>query len=249
MTTLTATKVNGIPAVTIKGGDVEMTPMQSMANKMWAPWIIMGLMIVVISFIVGIVLSGIEASYFENSKETREAATRGTAIALEQARIQSLMAWVPGFKFLGLGFMLGGITFLLATILGNLRIAGGKVQRALGADQIVIKKPMTGTLFPMLMMMGMMILVVALGVSIWLATQSHDYWNHSIATVLNPAAAGSETLRDLGVIKATGAWLAPLKFVGMAFLFSGIALALVTTVSVLRFQAARLSELASLKGR
>ena len=249
MTTLTATKVNGIPAVTIKGGEVEMTPMQSMANKMWAPWIIMGLMIVVISFIVGIVLSGIEATYFENSKETREAATRGTAIALEQARIQSLMAWVPGFKFLGLGFMLGGITFLLATILGNLRIAGGKVQRALGADQIVIKKPMTGTLFPMLMMMGMMILVVALGVSIWLATQSHDYWNHSIATVLNPAAAGSETLRDLGVIKATGAWLAPLKFVGMAFLFSGIAIALVTIVSVLRFQAARLSELASLKGR
>ena len=34
---------------------------------------------------------------------------------------------------MGLGFMLGGITFLLATILGNLRVAGGRVQRALGA--------------------------------------------------------------------------------------------------------------------
>ena len=249
MTTLTATKVNGIPAVTIKGGDVEMTGMQSMANKMWAPFVVMGLMIVVISFIVGIVLSGIEASYFENSKEAREAATRGSAIAVEQARIQSLLAWVPGFKFLGLGFMLGGITFLLATILGNLRVAGGRVQKALGVDQIVIKKPITGTLFPMLMMMGMMILVVALGVSIWLATQSYDYWNNSIATVLNPAIAGSETLRDLGVIKATGAWLTPLRFVGMAFMFSGIALALVTIISVLRFQAARLSDLASSKSR
>ena len=249
MTTQTATRINGIPALTIKGADVGMTGMQSMASKMWAPWVVMGLMIVVISFIIGIVLSGISGSYFENSKEAREAATRGSSIALEQARIHSLMAWVPGFKFLGLGLMLGGITFLLATILGNLRVAGGKVQRALGADQVVIKKPLSGTLFPMLMMMGMMILVVVLGVSIWLATQSHDYWNHSIATVLNPAAAGSETLRDLGVIKATGAWLAPLKFVGMAFLFSGIALALLTIVSVLRFQAARLAELASSNGR
>lgn len=247
MTTQTATKINGIPAITIKGGDVEMTGMQSMANKMWAPWVVMGLMIVVISFIIGIVLSGIEGSYFENSKEARETAVRGSSIALEQARIQSLMAWVPGFKFLGLGFMLGGITFLLATILGNLRVAGGRVQRALGVDQIVIKKPLSGTLFPMLMMMGMMILVAAFAVSIWLATQSHDYWNNSIATVLNPAASGSETLRELGVIKATGAWLTPLKFVGMAFLFSGIALALVTIVSALRFQAARLAELASVK--
>ena len=147
---------------------------------------------------------------------------------------------------MGLGFMLGGITFLLATILGNLRVAGGRVQRALGADQVVIKEPMSGSLFPMLMM-GMMILVAALGVSIWLATQSFDYWNNSIATVLNPAAAGSDTLRDLGVIEATAAWLTPLRFVGMAFLFSGIALALVTIVSVLRFQAARLVELAGAK--
>lgn len=244
MTTQVATKVAGIPAITIKGGNVAMTGMQSMANKMWAPWIVMGLMIVVASFVVGIVLSSIEASYFENSKEVREAAVRGSSVALEKARIESLMAWVPGFKFLGLGLMLGGITFLLATILGNLRVAGGKVQKALGAEQTVIKKPLTGTLFPMLMMMGMMILVAALGISIWLSTQSHDYWNNSVATVLNPAGEGSEILRQLGVIKATGAWLTPLKFVGMAFLFSGIALALVTIVSVLRFQAARLTELA-----
>ncbi len=154
------------------------------------------------------------------------------------------MAWVPGFKFLGLGFMLGGITFLLATILGNLRVAGGKVQKALGADQTVIKKPLTGVLFPVLMMMGMMVLVAAFGVSIWLATETHSYWNNSIATVLNPAVAGSDVLRDLGVIKATAAWLTPLKFLGMALLFSGIALALITIVSVLRFQAARLTELA-----
>ena len=247
MTTQTATKVNGIPAITIKGSDVEMTGMQSMANKMWVPMVVMGLMILMISLIVGFVMSGYASSYFENSKEVRDAATRGSDIALEQARIHSIMSWLPGFKFFGLGLMLGGITLLLATILGNLRVAGGKVQRALGADQIVIKKPMTGVLFPILMMMGMMILMVTLGISIWLGTLSHDYWNHSIATVLNPAAAGSDTLADLGVINAVKAWLVPLKFVGMAVMFSGIALALVTIVSVLRFQASRLVELATAK--
>ena len=43
--------------------------------------------------------------------------------------------------------------------------------------------------------------------------------------------------------------MAPLKFAGMAFLLSGIALALVTIVSVLRFQAARLVELATAKSQ
>ena len=77
MTTQVATTVAGIPAITIKGGLVSMTGMQSMASKMWAPWVVTGLMIVAISFVIGIVMSGIEASYFENSKEVREAATRG----------------------------------------------------------------------------------------------------------------------------------------------------------------------------
>ncbi len=247
MTTQTATRVNGIPAVTVKGGDVAMTGMQSMANRMWAPMVIMGLMILVISLIIGFFLSGYAASYFENSKEVREAATRGSAIAIDQARIHSIMVWLPGFKFLGLGLMLGGITFLLATILGNLRVAGGKIQRALGADQIVIKKPMTGNLFPMLMMMGMMVLMTTFGISVWLGSVTYDYWNNSIATVLNPAAAGSGLLSDLALIKSTLAWLVPLKFVGMALLFSGIALALLTIVSALRFQAARLTELAMAK--
>ena len=49
-----------------------------------------------------------------------------------------------------------------------------------------------------------------------------DYWNHSIATRLNPAEAGSDILRDLGQIPALGTWLAPLMFVGLALVLSGI---------------------------
>ena len=39
--------------------------------------------------------------------------------------------WLSAFKFLGLGMILGGVTFLLAIILGALRVGGGGVQEAL----------------------------------------------------------------------------------------------------------------------
>ena len=70
-----------------------------------------------------------------------------------------------------------------------------------------------------------------------------DYWNHSIATRLNPAEAGSDILRDLGRIQALGTWLAPLRFVGLALVLSGIGLALATIVRVLRWQSGRLVEI------
>lgn len=224
---------------------VNMTPMQSMARKMWIPFTVMGMMIVVISFLIGLFsLTPTVSDYFDNAKDVREAAAAGSDIAGDKASIESTKAWLPGFKFLGLGMMLGGITFLLATIIGNLRVAGGNIQRALGATPQVLKKPLTGQLFPMLMMMGMMILIATFIVSIWLATQANDYWDHSIATELNTAAAGSGLLDDLSTIEATRAWLTPLKFVGMALMFTGIVLALATIVQVLRFQARRMVEIA-----
>ena len=224
---------------------VDMTPMQKMARLMWVPLTVMGVMIVGIAFLIGLFsLTPTISDYFDNSKVDRDAAVAGSDIVDDRTSIESTKAWLPGFKFLGLGLMLGGITFLLATIIGNLRVAGGNIQRALGATPQVLKKPMTGHLFPMLMMMGMMILVFTFGASIWLAVQANDYWDHSIATELSTAAAGSSLLDDLSTIQATAAWLTPLKFVGMALLFSGIALALATIVQVLRFQARRLVEIA-----
>ena len=224
---------------------VDMTPMQKMARLMWVPFTAMGVMIVGIAFLIGLFsLTPTISDYFDNSKVDREAAVAGSDIVDDRTSIESTKAWLPGFKFLGLGMMLGGITFLLATIIGNLRVAGGNIQRALGATPQVLKKPMAGHLFPMLMMMGMMVLVFTFGASIWLAVQANDYWDHSIATELNTAAAGSSLLDDLSTIQATAAWLTPLKFVGMALLFSGIALALATIVQVLRFQARRLVEIA-----
>ena len=170
---------------------VNVTGMQSMASKMWAPFLIMGFMVVVVTFIVGIVNAGIAGSYFEFSKLAREAATTGQDLATQKAYLESVKIWLPALKFLGIGMLLGGVTFLLATILGSLRTGGGRVQEALGAEVRIMKPPMTAKMFPMFMMMGMMILIVGLIVAIVTATLSYGYWNHSIAAELNPALEGS----------------------------------------------------------
>ncbi len=211
-----------------------------MASKMWLPMLAMGLMIVVGAFVFGIINSSIAADYFANSKEVREAAVKGSDIATDRAFIESTKIWLPTLKFLGLGMMLSGITFLLATILGSLRTGGGRVQEALGVEVRIIKPPMVAKIFPMLMMMGLMILIASLVIGIVNAAIAYDYWNHSIATQLNPAEAGSGLLADLGTINAINLWLAPFKFVGMALLFAGIGLALATIIRVLRWQSERL---------
>jgi hypothetical protein len=66
------------------------------------------------------------------------------------------------------------------------------------------------------------------------------YWNHSIASELNPAAPGSELLSQLGVVTSFGKWIAPLRMIGMAFLFTAITLALTVIIGALRMQAGML---------
>ena len=102
------------------------------------------------------------------------------------------------------------------------------------------KLPMTAQMFPMFMMMGLMVLIATLVIGIILAVISSGYWNHSIAGELNPAAEGSPLLGSLSTISSIKMWLAPLKFIGMALLLSGIGLALATIVGILRWQSNRL---------
>ena len=222
---------------------VEVTGMQAMANKMWLPFLGMGLMIIIAAFIIGLVNSGTAADWFAFSKATREAAATGSTLATQKAFIESTKAWLPAFKFLGIGMLLGGITFLLATILGALRTGGGRVQQALGVEVRIVKPPTTAKVFPMVMMMGMMLLIVALIVAIVNSTLAYGYWNHSVATQLNPALEGSGVLTDLGTITAASTWVAAIKFTGLALMFTGIGLALATIVRVLRWQSSRLWEL------
>jgi len=222
---------------------VKVTGMQAMASKMWMPFIAMGFMIVVAAFIIGLFASASAADYFTASKAVREAAETDSDLATKKAFVEATKAWLPAFKFLGIGMLLGGVTFLLATILGALRVGGGRVQEALGVEVKLVKPPMTATLFPMAMMMGIMILIPALVIGIVNGTLTYDYWNHSIANELNPSSGG--LLADLGTINAINLWLAPFKFVGLAEVLSGIGLALATIVQALRWQTNRLWDILS----
>ena len=109
-----------------------------MAYAMWAPMLLMGVMVV----LAGLVFSFIEAA----------AGADG-----DTADFLTFSALAQGTEFLGEAFLLAGISFLLGSILGSLRQGGGEVQESLG---VVIKTPImpaTGKLFVVLMAMGLML--------------------------------------------------------------------------------------------
>jgi hypothetical protein len=130
-------------------------------------------------------------------------------------------AWTAGLQFLGEGFLLGGISFLLGTILASLREGGGQVQEALGLTVKTLKMPLTAKIFVGLMMMGVMLamlqfalyLVVVYGVD---TPQSFAAWL---------------------------AWLGPLRELSLGLLLAGIVMALVTIGNVLGFQFDRIKEI------
>ena len=217
--------------------------MQVMAKMMWMPSVVMGLLIVLISLYIGWQNSQDISEWLSNSKLVRDTAEAGSTLALQKASIESTFAWLPGFKFLGMGLLFSGIVFLLATIIGALRQAGVTVQKAAGVQPKVLVKPMTGKLFPMFMMLGLIILIINFIVDLNLAAQASSYWNHNIKGELDAAGSGSELLDQLSSIQSTKAWVEPLKFVGLAFLFTSIALALATIRKILGFQARRMAEI------
>ncbi|MBI2246397.1 MAG: hypothetical protein HYU65_00415 [Armatimonadetes bacterium] len=220
-----------------------------MARGMWALSILMGLTIVIAAFFIGLSNSGLVAQYFSNPKAVREAAAAGSAIVDQKVVIESVFAWLPGFKFFGMGLLFSGITFVLANIINALRAAGGGLQKALGVEVKAMAKPLTAKLFPPLMMMGLMILIATFVIGLWLAGFSAGYWNHSIATELDAAQVGSPLLAQIATIQSVKAWLEPVKFVGIAFLLTGISLALATIRKILQFQAGRILDIVPGTGR
>jgi len=219
-----------------------MTSMQEMASRMWLPMFAMGAMVLIASLVIGAVQSGLSTDLFEVTKTTREVSPSGSLLD-KQEFIETTSIWLPRFQLLGMGLMFGGITFLLATILGNLRLAGAMVQKQSGRRMLVPKPPWSAQLFPMLMMMGLMILIGALVVSIVIAITAGDVFGNPISTI-NAAESGSGLLGDFQDVKTFGAWLQAFAFTGLALVLSGIVLALYTISQVLRFQHGRIAQMA-----
>ena len=67
------------------------------------------------------------ATFLSVDKATREAAATGSVLALANTALHSTTTWVPAFKFMGLGLMLGAITMVLGLIMQTLRTLGEHV--------------------------------------------------------------------------------------------------------------------------
>jgi hypothetical protein len=171
-----------------------------MARVMWAPALAMGAMALLAGFVLSLIQTG----------------TIGTdpALATSQA------AWVQGLQFLGEGFLLAGISFLLGTILGSLRRGGGEIQESVGVGVKTLEMPLTAKLFVGLMALG-------------LTVEVFQFIAYAVVA----------TFDDPARVATYFTWLGPMREAGLGILLSGIVLALATIAKALGFQFWRLTEI------
>ena len=221
----------------------EPTQMQKMTRHMWLPMLLMGLMVVAASLALGIAVADATSSYFGLPAAIREAAGAPAGAIDDRQFIESTNVWLPGFQLLGIGLLLSAITFSLANILGVFRSGGFRLQKAFGGEAQGLTPPITARLFPMLMMVGLVILIVNLIIAAFIGALAWDVYGHSVADI-NAATEGSSLLGDLGTVNTYKTWLAPLPFIGLATILVGISFAVHTVLQVIRFQGQRIRELA-----
>ena len=183
---------------TVSAEAPERFPIHKMANTMWAPMLLMGVMFVV----AGLFVSWIWA------------ANVGISTGLDAA------AWTRGLQFLGEGFVLASISFLLASILSGLREGGGEVQEALGLPVTTLKMPNTAKAFVVLMVTGLMIEIVQFGLYVYITT-----------------------FNDVARYTLWSSWLGPFRELGLGLLLAGIILALATIAKALGFQFSRIGDI------
>ncbi len=171
-----------------------------MARVMWLPSLLMGAMAVVAGLVVSIAQASVAA--------------RDPALATR------LSAWVQGTQFLGEGFMLSAISFLLGTILASLRGGGGEVQESLGLAVKTLRKPATANAFVGLMMVGLMAAVAQFVVY-----------------------AVVSTVDDPSTVAAFFAWLGPVREAALGLILTGIVFALVTIAKAVGFTFWRMREI------
>ncbi len=85
---------------------------------------------------------------------------------------------------------------------------------------------------------GLMIEMTVFIIGIALGVSTGDYFANTKAVrdAAVPGGDGSGILSQIGTISAVGAWLAPLKFVGLALFFFGIGIALWAIIRSLRLR-------------
>lgn len=219
-----------------------MDRMISKMASMYPIFLLMGLMMVGISFIVGYLNSQTVANYFAEAKAVRE-----LTLMSQRASFESVDQWLPYFKFLGIGFILGGIVMALRKIIDNLRDVGDRVLDNLPDTS----RPKTPTppwyalLMPMLMMLGLIIFLFAFIWSLVLSQQVTALFSNKISAIDTSLALTT----DLSLIKQANAWMIPLKFFAIATEFLAITIGLATIIYILTNQTDTLEDAILIGGK
>lgn len=206
----------------------------------------MAWMLVLVAFLYGLlVISPAQATFLSDAKAVREGAAAGSAFVNANVSIQTVKAWVPQLKFLGLGLGLLAIVMALGIIAKNLRKMGFVILSHIpaGMRPPVPARPLRVRAFQISAVMGIMLLMIVLIIGVVLAiTVVPGYWNHSIVNELNPAQPGSVLLQQAAIVQSYSFWLNPLRMIGMALLFTAITIALTVIIGTLRLQSKMLVE-------
>ena len=141
------------------------------------------------------------------------------------ADLQTLRHLVPAFMFIGFLGVFSAITFTVARILGAFRKGGGDVQETAGGEVQTLKMPATAKAMLGFMMMGMMAMIAGI-------------LGHFIGAGLDPGLGDAQNF-----MVSTG-----LRRLGVGLYLTGITLGLATIITVLRFQATRIGEVAAAHG-
>ncbi len=211
--------------VTVGSAGAGQTLIHTMANWMWLPMLMMGVMAIATGVGLGIAQAKVASDLAEEFT------------ALRKANVETLKPLTAGLLFLGEALILSGISFLLGTILGALRWGGGEVQEAVGAPVKTLKMPWSAWVFIALMMMGLVAELIAFGTLAFVAGQAHTAW----IGATGPDAAGNVAALDRATAYAV--WANPLREAALGVILTGVAFALYTISNVLGFQFSRIREL------
>lgn len=202
---------------------------------------VMGWAFVLIALLVGFLSLGpAQTAFFADAKAVREGAAVGSSFVNANVTRHVIEAWVPSFKFFGLGLGLLAIVMALGIIAKSLQKMGFVISHHIpaGIRPTMPKPPKRVRVFQMSAMMGLMIMLAAMIIGFVLAAGVVPaYWNHGIIAELNPAQPGSTLLTQAGTIFSYAKWLNPLRMVGMALLFTAISIALTVIIGTLKVQA------------
>jgi len=178
-----------------------------MGRALWAPMWVTALMGFAVGFVLAIARAGIVSDF-----------------GVADAGAQRLNHLVPAFMFVGFLGVFASVSFAVARILGAFRKGGGDLQEQVGGEVHTLKMPLTGRLFMLTMMMGMMLI--------------------GVMVVLHFVVAGNVGTWSAETVEAWAVSLEGFRRLGVAIYLFGIAFGLGTIITVLRFQAGRIRQLA-----